>query len=199
MSLQPIYIKILVILQALVLIGCLVQVVWFDYDYANRLRPEAVLMVDRMHKAVAPRSPIAYFEETQPFDPDSLDNWILVQKYTTVKYGCSYDGDCDYNGVLNARTLAEAKLWPVIEDGHNKVRAPCGGQIDCQRMLSPNVSCFVEVTNCNFGKPKEGYRDPKVLKTYLLECRGDVACSRDADPPKDCCLITNVINGMIVH
>jgi hypothetical protein len=114
-------------------------------------------------------------------------------QYTTERYGC--EGDCDYNAILNAQTLAGERLWPEVVDSYGvKGLAPCGGVVDCLGLLAPNVACIVERTDCDFT-----HIEPKVLKTFLLECRGDLACQRELMRPEECCQVVREINGKVSY
>lgn len=134
---------------------------------------------------------LAYAEKKSEPDP--------IHLYTTAKYvKCE---DCDYNAINNMMGLANLDLWPLIPTPSAPggfARAPCGGDLNCDDpLLAPRVKCSLEVTDCNFGKPGEAYQDPKVLKTYFLECRGDIACSFEHKNPRACCVVTGQIKGKV--
>jgi len=110
--------------------------------------------------------------------------------YTTAKYeNCD---DCDYNAINNLTGVARAYLWPLVKeptipDGY--LRESCGGEPVCDEpLMAPKVKCSLKITDCDFGIPGEG-REPKVLKTIFLECRGDIACSFENMKPEACCSI----------
>lgn len=117
-------------------------------------------------------------------------------RYTTEGYGCS--GDCDFNAIFNITQIAGLKLWAKKTDSKTGevYHLPCGGEAMCHEpYLTENVSCYVEETDCNFGGTH--YRDPTVLKTYLLDCRGDRVCGEEA--PEACCIITKTIKGKVLN
>lgn len=140
------------------------------------------------------------FDEEFPSEDDpsvlfDIGEWLKIVKYTTEKYGCY--GDCDYNAIYNVMALAGFKLWAVETDKvtGDTYHIPCGGKAMCRKpYLIENVFCYVEETDCNFGDT-EKYQDPKVLKTYLLDCRGDRICVGGA--AEDCCIVTKTINGPV--
>ena len=136
---------------------------------------------------------LAFAEKKPDPDPDP------IHLYTTAKYvNCE---DCDYNAVNNLIGLANLDLWPRMPEPSAPggfARMPCGGDPVCEEpLLAPRVKCSLEVTDCNFGKPGEAYQDPKVLKTYFLECRGDIACSFEHKNPRACCVVTGQIKGKV--
>lgn len=124
---------------------------------------------------------------------DGLVNGFFGNRYTLEWWGCH--GDCDYTAIYNVMQIAGDSLWADQIENGKTYHAPCGGGAMCSKpYLTENVRCYVEKTDCDFGDfPKN--HDPKVLKTYLLDCRGDVIC----EDPKDCCLITKTIKGRISH
>ena len=121
---------------------------------------------------------------------DALVNGFFENRYTLGWYGCH--GDCDYIAIYNVMQIASDSLWAEsIEEGKT-YHVPCGGASDCDApYLTENVRCYVEKTNCDFGEKDGKYHDPEVMKTYILDCRGDVICEN----PKDCCLVVKTVNG----
>jgi len=116
-------------------------------------------------------------------DKNIYQNSVDIDRYTTVKYGCQ--GDCDYNSVSNAMALAEASLWPIVDEPSapgGTVREPCGSSIYCSPLMAPTSKCFVEVNDCED-------RDNKVLETLILSCRGDIACKLEGLPASECCSV----------
>jgi hypothetical protein len=140
---------------------------------------------------------LIFDEEESKDTPFDAAGWVTDLKYTTIGYGCH--GDCDYNAIFNVMRVAETKLWPaqVDEKSGETYHLPCGGSAMCRRpYLAENVPCYVEETDCNFGDGTK-YHDPKVLHTYLLDCRGDVVCTAEGLSPDKCCLVTKVVNGAV--
>ena len=140
------------------------------------------------------------FDQGLPVEEDwnyfDVSRWIESSKYTTEKYGCY--GDCDFNAIYNVMALAGFKLWAEVKDEHtgDTYHAPCGGKAMCRKpYLAENVVCYVEETDCNFGEETGKYQDPKVLQTYLLDCRGDRICVGGA--AEDCCIVTKTIKGPV--
>lgn len=134
-------------------------------------------------------------QEDTELDPSFVKDTMYL-KYTTEGLGCR--GDCDFNAIYNVMRAAENGLWPADVDkvSGKTYYIPCGGGAMCREpYLAENVSCYVEKTDCNFGNDCH-YHDPKVLTTYLLDCRGDRICGRGDD---SCCIITKVIDGKVYN
>ena len=127
------------------------------------------------------------------YDPDLFMKDAM--KYSGQKYGVCVDW-CNSLAEDNVDFMARQYLWQeVITTRNEKVRDSCGGAAKCDEpYLAPNVKCYVEEVDCEDMTVDEGCHALyfKLVRTYYLECRGDLSCEIEHKSAKDCCIVTGV-------
>lgn len=134
------------------------------------------------------------------YDPDLFIYEAMM--YSNQKYDVCEDW-CDPIVLENIEFIADKYLWnEIVTTQGETARLSCGGDAKCDEpLLKPNVKCQVEESDCNGVTWDESYNAPyfTLIRTYELECRGDVNCQLEHKSPKDCCVVTKVIENRSVN
>ena len=115
-----------------------------------------------------------------------------------------------FNAIDNVMHAAAEHYWAAIRLGKGEpkllypeedlwqpsyVRAPCGGEANCaEPYLADNVLCWVDQTDCWAYIPFHSeHPGPVILRTYVLECAGNLNCLKEGLPSEFCCTLIDTI------